>query len=219
MVENAMRLSLDTEQLRYALVEAEQAIQDRRSALRPSLKLRAGYLWDSEEAEEGQTSDRSLQEGYAGILLSMPFFQDRFVARRELTIDRDRERMARLKIEERFRVYTQRVADDLVSAAELNARYRHALDILETGERDYELSRLRFETATIGSWDMIRSKNEFFSAQDRVAELKFALLKALSAMERDYGVAMDGSVDLEREDEEAEQAVANDEGADTEAVE
>lgn len=188
MIDSGIRSALQIAQLRYNLFSNEENLKYLRNSLLPSVRLQAGASWwqtigDAELNPAAELQGRDLS---AGLLVSMPLFGDQFNKGNNILIERLDRTINETEIQDQFRETVKDVRNSLVTVDELRERYEIARRILETSTRDFELSRLRFEVGNIGSWDMIRSKNEYFSALDDLVTLRYSLLRRLAEIERDY---------------------------------
>lgn len=188
MIDSGIRSALQIAQLRFNLFSNEENLSYIRNSLLPSVRLKAGASWwqtigDAELNPVPELQGRDLS---AGLLISMPLFGDQFDKANNIMLERLDRTINETQIEDQFRETAKNVRNMLLSIGDLKERHEIAKRILETSTRDFELSKLRFEVGSIGSWDMIRSKNEYFSALDDLVTLRYALLRRLAEVERDY---------------------------------
>lgn len=188
MVDSAMRNALEVAQIRYNLFANGENADFIRNSLLPSVRLEArGDLYRTIGDGVFNTADpvegRDLS---AALLVTIPLFGSTFDKLNNLRIEGLDRSINEAEVESLFRQEVRNVRSILLTLEETRARLAIARDIEKLAARDYEISRLRFELGSVGSFDMIRSKNEYFGALDELASLKFSLLRTLAAIERDY---------------------------------
>lgn len=188
MLQAALHHSLDLAQMTFAIFSNNLNVTYLRDQLLPSVKLRAGTEWGKNSNDIFNDAPRSSTEYFAGVGLVMPFFADTFATNYSIQIEQTDKEITRLDLEERFRYYKKELQKDIVDLEDIYRRYRVSKDILAVSTRDYDLSRKRFEVGAISSWDMIRSKNDYFDSLDQMASLRFEVLRRLADLERDYPV-------------------------------
>lgn len=87
---------------------------------------------------------------------------------------------------ERIIFYKNEIRKDLIALEELQSLYEISNQIATLTERDFELSKERFRLGSIGTWDSLRAKNQYFNALNDQATAKYRLLRKLSEMKKDY---------------------------------
>lgn len=185
MLDTAMHISLDVARLNTSLMSSEVNLDYYRRHLRPSLSL---FASGSREFTDMTGTDRDETMWSTGIQLMAPFFQSRFIDHSQMRTQQNSIEISTLELEERFRYYQRQVADDLLQLQDLHQRYELSRKQFRIAFADYELGKLRFENGTIGSWDMIRNKNNFFRANETCIQLQYQLLQHMAKLERDYPV-------------------------------
>lgn len=186
MIDARMRSELRIAQLRFNLFSNAENLSYLKNSLLPSVRLRAGGDWFNSHDKAGTTADIESRELSAGVLVTFPLFRDTFTKANNITLEKIDREINEITLTDRFRELVRDVRNDLTAVADLCERHEIAERIHKISNRDYELARLRFEVGNVGSWDMIRSKNEYFGALDDLITLRYALLRRLAAMERDY---------------------------------
>jgi outer membrane protein TolC len=193
MIDAGLRSALNIAQLRFNLFSNAENLEYLRNSLLPSVKLRAGIHWDGTHDTVGGAPDVDSREMSAGLLISIPLFRDQFTKSNNIMLEQMDHTINEISLTDQFRAMVRNVRNDLESVEELRQRHEIALRIYEITSRDYELARLRFDVGNVGSWDMIRSKNEYFGALDDLITLRYSLLRRLAVIERDYPMlATDG---------------------------
>jgi outer membrane protein TolC len=119
-------------------------------------------------------------------LVTIPLFGSTFEKWNSLRLEELDRAINEAQIDALFRDQVVKVRNILLTLAEIRARLDIARDIEKIAARDFDISRLRFELGSVGSFDMIRTKNEYYSAQDEITILRYALLRRLAEIERDY---------------------------------
>ncbi|PAW78176.1 MAG: hypothetical protein B9S32_08250 [Verrucomicrobia bacterium Tous-C9LFEB] len=188
MLQAALHQSLDLAEMSFAIFSNNLNVSYLRDQLLPSVKLRAGTEWGKNSNDVFNDQPRSSTEYFAGVGLIMPFFADTFATNYSIQIEQTDKEITRLDLEERFRYYKKELQKDIVDLEDIYRRYRVSKDIQAVSTKDYDLSRKRFEVGAISSWDMIRSKNDYFDSLDQGASLRFEVLRRLADLERDYPV-------------------------------
>lgn len=188
MVETGIRSKLQIAQLRYNLFSNEENLTYLRNNFLPSVKLQAGASWwqtigDAELNPVPELQGRDLS---AGVLISMPLFGEQFRTGNDIMLQRLDRTINETTINDQFLVTVRNAMNSLATADDLRGRHKIAGTILEISTRDFELAKLRFEVGSIGSWDMIRSKNEYSASIDALISLRYSLLRQLAQIERDY---------------------------------
>jgi len=188
MVDAGIRSKLQIAQLRFNLFSNEENLAYLRNTLLPSVRLQAGSSWwqtigDAELNPVPELQGRDLS---AGVLISMPLFGEQFRIGNDIMIQRLDRTINETTINDQFLVTVKNALNTLASITDLRERHKIARTILGISMRDFELSKLRFEVGNVSSWDMIRSKNEYFSALDDLVTLRYSLLRRLAEVERDY---------------------------------
>ncbi|MBT3295958.1 MAG: TolC family protein [Verrucomicrobia bacterium] len=190
MVESAMKTSLDVASLNHALLSNQENMKYYRRKLRPSLSLFGSADHDLTgtytEDEDDITDERTATSYAVGLKLVLPIFQSRFIDRSKLNVFSSTIEISELELNEQFRFYQRKAADDLMALKNLHERYILEKKRFHIAFADYELGKLRFENGSIGSYDMIRSKNHFFSANARCIRNQYQLLRKIAAMEQSY---------------------------------
>jgi outer membrane protein TolC len=190
MVESAMKTSLDVASLNYALLSNQENLKYYRRKLMPSLSLFGSADRDLTgtytEDEDDLTDERTATSYAVGLKLVLPIFQSRFIDRSKLSAFRNTLEISELELNEQFRFYQRKAADDLMALKNLHERYILEKKRFHIAFADYELGKLRFENGSIGSYDMIRSKNHFFNANARCIKNQYQLLRKISEMEQSY---------------------------------
>jgi outer membrane protein TolC len=188
MVEAGIRSKLQIAQLRFNLFSNEENLAYLRNSILPSVRLQAGASWWQTigEAELNPVPELQGRDLSAGVLISMPLFGEQFRTGNDIMIERLDRTINEATINDQFIVTVKNVLNALATISELRQRHEIAGTILGISTRDFELARLRFEVGSIGSWDMIRSKNEYYSAIDDRVSLRYSLLRQLAQVERDY---------------------------------
>lgn len=188
MVEAGIRSKLQIAQLRFNLFSNEENLAYLRNNFLPSVKLQAGASWwqtigDAELNPVPELQGRDLS---AGVLISMPLFGDQFRTGNDIMLQRLDRTINETTINDQFLITVKNALNSLATVGDLRERHTIAGTILGISTRDFELSRLRFDVGNIGSWDMIRSKNEYYGALDDLVSLRYSLLRQLAQIERDY---------------------------------
>lgn len=188
MVDAGIRSKLQIAQLRYNLFSNEENLSFLRNSFLPSVKLQAGASWwetigDAELNPAAELQGRDLS---AGVLISMPLFGEQFRTGNDIMIERLDRTINETTIQDQFLVTVKNTFNSLATIKELKDRHKISSTILDISSRDFELAKLRFEVGNVGSWDMIRSKNEYYGALDDLITLRYALLRRLAEVERDY---------------------------------
>ncbi|QHI68128.1 TolC family protein [Tichowtungia aerotolerans] len=184
MLDVAMHSSLDVARFNTALLSSEINADYYRRHLRPSVSVFASG--SRENSDLASTTDREETMWSTGLKVIMPLFQSRFIDRSQVRTQQNNIDINTLELEERFRYYQRQVADDLLQLRDLHQRYELSKKQFRIAFADYELGKLRFENGTIGSWDMIRNKNNFFRANETCIQLQYQLLLQIAKLERDY---------------------------------
>lgn len=186
MIDARLRSELRIAQLRFSLFSNEENLRYLKNSLLPSVRLRAGADWFSSHDNSGTVADFESRELSAGVRLTYPLFRDTFQKANSIELEKIGKEINELTLTDRFRELVVNVRDDLATVSELRERHEIAQRIQNISARDYELAKLRFEVGNVGSWDMIRSKNEYFGSLDDLISLRYSLLRRLAALERDY---------------------------------
>lgn len=188
MVESGMRHELRISQIRYNMFANAENADYIRNSLLPSVRLEArgdAYrtvgdgVFNTSQPVEG----RDLS---AALLVTIPLFGSTFEKWNNLRWEEIDRSINENQIDALFRQEVRDVRNTLISLAEIQARHAIARDIEQLAAREFEISRLRFELGSVGSFDMIRTKNEYFNALDELTNLRYALLRRLAEIERDY---------------------------------
>jgi outer membrane protein TolC len=186
MIDAGLHSELRIAELRFNLFANEENLRYIKNSLLPSVRLQAGANWDNTRDTVGTAADFNSRELSAGLLISIPLFRDQFEKGNNITLEGLDQTINEITITDWFRVMARNVRNDLISVQELRERHEIANRIYQISARDFELSKLRFEVGNVSSWDMIRSKNEYFGALDDLITLRYSLLRRLAAIERDY---------------------------------
>lgn len=187
MLVAAMSNSLAVAQIQYALFANEENVRYLKNRLWPSLTVRAGAQWDG--SDNVYNDVQSETTAYcAGLNLVMPLFADRAGTRLDIAVEQAGEAIGRLELTELFRRLKMGIRNDLLDLRELYRRYQLARTIEKISSEDYDLSKKRFDAGAIRSWDMIRSKNAHYDGRDQAVGAKYAVLRKMARMERDYPV-------------------------------
>jgi len=188
MLESALKTSVAVAGLKTALMTSEENRDYYRKRLLPSLSL-----YGDIEHEKDESSGRNVvpQETLSsvGLRLMFPLFQSRFTERSRIRTEQNAIEISELELDEWFRSYQRAIADDLLELQNMRKHYELANRKFRISYVDYELGKLRFANGTIGSWDRIRNKNQFFSANARSISLQYQLLQLEARLERDYPVS------------------------------
>lgn len=197
MVDAGIRSKLQIAQLRYNLFSNEENLSFLRNSFLPSVKLQAGAEWwktigDAELNPAVELQGRDLS---AGVLISMPLFGEQFRTGNDIMIERLDRTINETNIQDQFLVTVKNTFNSLSTIKELKDRHKISSTILDISSRDFELAKLRFEVGNVGSFDIIRSKNEYYGALDDLITLRFTLLRRLAEIERDYPFLPEASTD------------------------
>jgi hypothetical protein len=188
MVESGMRHELRIAQTRYNMFANAENADYIRNTLLPSVRFEAradiyrtvgDAVFNTAQPVEG----RDLS---AALLVTIPLFGSTFEKWNSLRLEELDRAINEAQIDALFRDQVVKVRNILLTLAEIRARLDIARDIEKIAARDFDISRLRFELGSVGSFDMIRTKNEYYSAQDELTVLRYALLRRLAEIERDY---------------------------------
>lgn len=186
MLQAALTQSLDVANLNYALFSNRLNVSYLRDQLLPSVKFRAGTEWGNNSNDIFDDNARKSTEYFAGVGLIMPFFAETFATNYSIQIENAEMKINELNLQERFRYYKKELQRDIINLENAYRRYRISRNIANIATKDYDLSRKRFEVGAISSWDMIRSKNEYYNSLDELSSLRFEVLRQLADIERDY---------------------------------
>ena len=186
MIDARLRSELRIAQLRFSLFSNDENLRYLKNSLLPSVRLRAGADWFNSRDNTGSTADFESRELSAGVLFTFPLFRNSFQKANSIEMEKLGREINEITLTDRFRELVVNVRDDLSAINELRERHKIAQRIEKISTRDYELAKLRFDVGNVGSWDMIRSKNEYFGSLDDLISLRYSLLRKLAALERDY---------------------------------
>jgi outer membrane protein TolC len=186
MIDARMRSELRIAQLRFSLFSNDENLRYLKNSLLPSVRLRAGADWFNSHDNSGAVADFESRELSAGVLFTFPLFRDKFTKRSNIALEKIDQETNEITLTDRFRELVVNVRDDLTTVNDLRERHKIAQRIQDISARDYKLAKLCFEVGNVGSWDMIRSKNEYFGSLDDLISLRHSLLRRLAALERDY---------------------------------
>jgi len=200
MIESAMKNSLAVASLNFALLSNQENLAYYRGKLRPSFSLFGSAGREvtgtySEDDEDDLDDERTATTYAVGLKLVMPIFQNRFIDRSKMRAFNNTLEISELELEEQFRFYQRQVADDLLALKNLHERYRLEKKRFHISFADYTLGKLRFENGSIGSYDMIRVKNHFFSANARCIRTQYQLLRKIAEMQRSYPAMVEPAAD------------------------
>lgn len=197
MVDAGIRSQLQIAQLRYNLFSNAENLAYLRNSFLPSVKLQAGASWWETigDAELNPAAELQGQDLSAGVLISMPLFGEQFRIGNNIMLERLDRTINETTINDQFLITVKNAFNTLASIQELKERHKISGTILDISSRDFELAKLRFEVGNVGSWDMIRSKNEYYGALDDLITLRYALLRQLAQVERDYPFLPEASPD------------------------
>lgn len=188
MVESGMRHELRIAQVRYNMLANAENADYIRNTLLPSVRFEArGDLYRT--IGDGVFNTSQPVEGRdlsAALLVTFPLFGSTFEKWNNLRLEEIDRSINENQIDSLFRQEVRDVRNALISLNEIQARHSVAKDIEKLAAREFEISRLRFELGSVGSFDVIRSKNEYFNALDELTTLRYALLRRLAEIERDY---------------------------------
>lgn len=188
MLHAALQQSLDIAQMNFAIFSSDLNVRYLHDQLLPSVKLRVGTEWTKNSNDIYNDLPKDSTEYFAGVGLIMPFFSENFATQYSIDIEKTGREISRLDLEERFRYYKKELQKDIVDLEDVYRRYRISKEIEAVSTKDYDLSRKRFEVGAISSWDMIRSKNDYYDSLDSRASLRFEVLRRLADLDRDYPV-------------------------------
>ncbi len=188
MVESGMRNELRIAQVRYNMFANAENADFIRNSLLPSVRFEArGDIYRT--IGDGVFNTSQPVEGRdlsAALLVTVPLFGSTFEKWNNIRLEEIDRSINEKQIDALFRQEVREVRNSLISLAEIRARYEIAQEIEKIAAREFEISRLRFELGSVGSFDMIRTKNEYFNALDELTSLLYALLRRLAEIERDY---------------------------------
>ena len=188
MVESGMRHEIQIAQIRYNMFANAENADYIRNSLLPSVRFEARAdvystvgdgIFNTAQPVEG----RDLS---AALLVTIPLFGSTFEKWNALRLEEIDRAINETQIDALFRRHVLKVRNILLSLDEIRARIAIALDIEKLAAQEFDISRLRFELGSVGSFDMIRTKNEYYNAQDELTSLRFALLRRIAEIERDY---------------------------------
>jgi outer membrane protein TolC len=185
MVESGLRSELQIAQVRYNLFENDENLSFLRNSLLPSVRARVGAEWGKIHDDEF-LPDIESREVSAGLLVSVPLFGEQFEKVNNIKLEKLDQAISEMEVENLFDELARDVRNDLSRLREQRERYEIAKRIHDITIRDFELAKLRFGVGNVNSWDMIRSKNEFYSSLDDLVSLRFAALRTLAEIEREY---------------------------------
>lgn len=188
----ALSNSIDVANLQLSLAQNEEALRTAKWALWPKVTFGAAAnlgetnnLWNPSTTTAAQNLYGSLE---IGAQISMPFFTEALMNRNALrSTENDRERL-KLVLSDRVRGLANRLRIDFLNLSADDFRYRRARDNYALLEKDFELSRQRFELGAISSWETIDIKNRFYDNLNARIDARYGMLIRFAAMERDYGL-------------------------------
>jgi len=188
MVDSGMRHELRIAQVRYNMFANAENADYIRNTLLPSVRFEArGDIYRT--IGDGVFNTSQPVEGRdlsAALLVTFPLFGSTFEKWNNLRLEEIDRSINENQIDSLFRQEVRDVRNALISLNEIQARYSVGKDIEKLAAREFEISRLRFELGSVGSFDVIRSKNEYFNALDELTTLRYVLLRRLAEIERDY---------------------------------
>ena len=185
LINAAVERSFDLANLRNAIFSSEVNLEYLRNQRLPELRLYARATYDFSDNNFNTNSIESEAYNF-GIRLQMPLFGDRFVQHADILNARYDEDIAEANMRERIIFYKNEIRKDLIALEELQSFYEISNQIATLTERDFELSKERFRLGSIGTWDSLRAKNQYFNALNDQATAKYRLLRKLSEMKKDY---------------------------------
>jgi outer membrane protein TolC len=188
MVESGMRHEIQIAQIRYNMFANAENADYIRNSLLPSVRFEARSdvystvgdgIFNTAQPVEG----RDLS---AALLVTIPLFGSTFEKWNALRLEEIDRAINETQIDALFRRHVLKVRNILLSLDEIRSRIAITLDIEKLAAQEFDISRLRFELGSVGSFDMIRTKNEYYNAQDELTSLRFTLLRRIAEIERDY---------------------------------
>lgn len=187
MVDAGIRSNLQIAQFRYNLFSNQENLSFLRNLFLPSVKLQAGAsLFKTIGDEQNPALELQGRDLSAGVLISVPLFGEQFRTGNDIMIERLDRTINETSIQDQFLVTVKNAFNSLATIKELKDRHKIASTILDISSREFELAKLRFDVGNIGSFDIIRSKNEYYSSLDDLITLRYELLRRLAEVERDY---------------------------------
>ncbi len=187
MMRAALETNLDINTFRNSLLTSELNLKYLYDDYLPSVKLYASYE-NQEEENNYNTLVAKTRNITMGIQLTWNLFQDTFTTMYEVSNERNTGRISQLQLDESVRAVRNQIVNDMANLEKLYADYLVAYERESYTHRDFDLSNDRMKTGTISAWDMIRTKNRYFSAMKTSISRKYAFLRQVAQMLADYPV-------------------------------
>lgn len=185
LIEAAIARNFDLANLRNALFSNEVNLQFLENQRLPELRLYANATFDY--SDNNFNTNRVESEAYEfGLRLNVPLFGDRFIQHSDILELRYDQEISELNLDQRLLFFKNEIRKDLLSLSQLIYNYTVTKDITVLLERDFILSKERLNLGDIDSFSLLRVKNQYFNALNDHERAKFAILRQLSQMERDY---------------------------------
>ena len=187
MMRSALETNLDINTFQNAILTSELNLRYLKDDYLPSVKFYASYE-NQEEENNYNTLTAKTRNITMGIQLTWNLFQDTFTTMYEISNERNTGRISKLQLDESVRTVRNQILNDIANLEKLYADYLVAYERESYTHRDFDLSNDRMKTGTISAWDMIRTKNRYFSAMKTSITRKYAFLRQVAQMLADYPV-------------------------------
>ena len=187
MMRSALETNLDINTFQNAILTSELNLRYLKDDYLPSVKFYASYE-NQEEENNYNTLTAKTRNITMGIQLTWNLFQDTFTTMYEISNERNTGRISKLQLDESVRTVRNQILNDIANLEKLYADYLVAYERESYTHRDFDLSNDRMKTGTISAWDMIRTKNRYFSAMKTSITRKYAFLRQVAQMLANYPV-------------------------------
>jgi outer membrane protein len=168
LLQQAADTRADLEQARSALRVAELEVSKQKGAYLPTLTADAGYVWQ-------KTSFPTDRYGYAAVRLAVPIWQSGEVGSR-VALARERERQARLALEEAQRVVREDVRRALLDLETATTSLALSEDQLRAAEAEYAQVSDLYRSQEATSLDIQSSETTLNDARRAVVVSRLARL-------------------------------------------
>ena len=163
-----METRADVRQAKSALRIAELEVSKQKGAYLPTVTADAGYVWQ-------KTSFPTDQYGYAALRFAVPIWQSGEISSR-VAFARERERQARLALEEQLRTVQEDVRRALLDLETATTSLALSEDQLRAAEAEYEQVADLYRSQEATSLDIQSSETNLNDARRAVVVSRLARL-------------------------------------------